>query len=337
MLHAAPFVLRVSVIIVYRRTTMNAEALRQADPLHRWWYALKPQSWPKLLVPALMGQALGVAATGSLSYSALLVGGAFSIADLVYVVLLNDFGDRQVDELKRRMFALGCSPKTIPDGLLSAPALLVAGIAAGGMALLIAVGGAIVLSRPWLGLMALGSLALFWAYTFAPLKLNYRGGGELLEMVGVGAALPWINGYLQSGLVFHPIFWLLPSFVALSLASALASGLADEESDRAGGKRTFTTTWGNQRVRRAVEGLVVLAGVTWGAVALSGVTGVPAWVVGAPLAFLMWHGRAMRISSKAAVTNAFRAQGRYKHHLHLAIWRSTTTLSALLVLTSGAL
>ena len=27
----------------------------------RWWYAAKPDSWPKLLVPTLLGQALGLA------------------------------------------------------------------------------------------------------------------------------------------------------------------------------------------------------------------------------------------------------------------------------------
>ena len=40
---------------------------------------------------------------------------------------------------------------------------------------------------------------VFVAYTLPPLRLNYRGGGELLEMLGVGLALPLYNVYLQAG------------------------------------------------------------------------------------------------------------------------------------------
>ena len=34
------------------------------SPPARWWFALKPASWPKILVPAAVGQALGAAAAG---------------------------------------------------------------------------------------------------------------------------------------------------------------------------------------------------------------------------------------------------------------------------------
>ncbi|MFY0580091.1 hypothetical protein ACN28S_42835 [Cystobacter fuscus] len=37
----------------------------------RWWYALKPASWPKVFVPALFGQAMGAASAGRWSAGAL--------------------------------------------------------------------------------------------------------------------------------------------------------------------------------------------------------------------------------------------------------------------------
>ena len=40
----------------------------------RWWYALKPGSWPKLVVPALLGQAIGVSAAGASDYLIYLTG-----------------------------------------------------------------------------------------------------------------------------------------------------------------------------------------------------------------------------------------------------------------------
>ena len=68
----------------------------------RWVYAAKPASWPKLLVPSLLGQGLGVAATGHLDVAALLLGLVFSVFDLLFIVFLNDWGDRDVDRIKRR-------------------------------------------------------------------------------------------------------------------------------------------------------------------------------------------------------------------------------------------
>ncbi len=312
---------------------MHVESM---SPAGRWWYALKPASWPKVLVPALFGQAVGAATAGQVSAGALVFGGAWMIADVAFIVLLNDWGDREVDALKRRMFPRGCSPKTIPDGILPARALLLAGLGAGVVALLVAWAAGVALERPLLLPLAALGLGLFAAYTLPPSRFNYRGGGEVLEMVGVGGVLPALHAYAQCG-TWAPA-WLLalaPGLLALALASALASGLSDEESDRAGGKRTFTTLLGNTAVRRSTEVLVGLGVVLWLGVAGWGAGEVPpAWAV-VPAALLtgVFGVRLVR-GSPAAVTNAFSAQSVYKLELHRAIWWGTVVLSAL-VLVAG--
>ncbi|HEU4533400.1 MAG TPA: UbiA family prenyltransferase, partial [Polyangiaceae bacterium] len=302
-----------------------------AGPARRWLYALKPASWPKLLVPALFGQALGYAQTGSFSTAGLAFGALFTVCDLVYIVLLNDWGDREVDALKRRLFPDGCSPKTIPDGILPATHVLAAGLAAGLALLATALAADARLGRPGLVVASALSLALFASYTFRPFALNYRGGGELLEMAGVGVVLPWLNAYLQGGRALGPLYLaLLPGCALLALASALASGLSDEASDRQGGKTTATTSLGNRPVRAAIEALVALGALAWAAAAAA--PAVPAWAVAPALVALAWHGRALRAASGAAVTNAFRAQGAYKGHLHRAVWQATLWLSAAIAL-----
>ena len=92
----------------------------------RWLYALKVASWPKLLAPMLLGQAIGGVTAGAWSPAATLLGLAHAVALTCAIVLLNDFADRQVDALKRRLFPEGCSAKTIPDGILGAQAVLLA-------------------------------------------------------------------------------------------------------------------------------------------------------------------------------------------------------------------
>ena len=295
----------------------------------RWWYALKPASWPKVFVPALFGQAVGAATAGHLSLGALAFGVLWMAADVSFIVLLNDWGDREVDTLKRRMFPKGCSPKTIPDGILPAGAVLAGGLAAGGVALLLAWGAGLALERPLLLPLAAGGLLLFAAYTLPPLRLNYRGGGELLEMVGVGGVLPTLHAYAQCG-QWAPAWWvaLAPGLLVLSLSSALASGLSDEESDRAGGKRTFTTGWGNAVVRRGAEVSLGAGLLLWLAASCLAEDAPPlAAVVPAVVLALPFGVRLVR-RSPSAVTNALGAQSAYKGELHRAIWWGTFALSA---------
>jgi 1,4-dihydroxy-2-naphthoate octaprenyltransferase len=294
-----------------------------------WIAAAKPASWPKLLVPTALGQALGFAAAGRLSLAALGVGVLFAVLDLLFIVFLNDWGDREVDAIKRRMFPRS-SRKTLPDGLLPARQLLVAGLLAGGLALGLSALAGWLLDRPWLAPFAAGALLVFVAYTLPPLRLNYRGGGELLEMLGVGVVLPWLHHYLQSGaLTPGPGFGLLPGFALMSLASAIASGLSDERSDRRGGKRTVVSTLGN----RVGRGATLAAGFGGAALLAAGPSldpGLPSWCALPAAGLALFHLGGAASESSAAVTDAFEAQRRLKGHLHRAIWRGALLAAALL-------
>lgn len=299
-------------------------------PAKRWLYALKPASWPKLLVPALLGQAIGYGATAEFSILAFAFGALFTALFTAYVVFLNDWGDRDIDALKRSMFPDGCSPKTIPDGVLAGRHLLLAGLVAGVAALGLAVSASFTIDRPLLIPGAGACLALFFAYTLPPLRLNYRGGGELLEALGVGVALPWLNAYAQSGEVLPLGFSaVIPGFAFLALASAVASGLSDEVSDRRGGKRTFATALGNAKARRFVELAMLIGALCWAAAIFFADLEIKIGCLVA--ASTVWdYLKLVFRQSPSAVTNAFPAQGIYKQLLHRGIWRSTTYLSVLL-------
>lgn len=301
----------------------------------RWWFALKPASWPKLLVPAFFGQTLG-AATGrtAWSWAAAATGLLFTLCLLAFIVLLNDWGDQRVDTIKRQMFPRGCSPKTIPDGVLPARQLLIVGLLAGLLGLLVSVLGGLWLRLPFLGWLGAICLAVFVAYTLPPLKLNYRGGGELLEALGVGALLPGLNAQLQSRSLSldHAALGVLPGAVLLALSSALVSGLSDEESDRVGGKHTVTTWIGNGRTRRAAELCLGLGVIAWLVAAALWPRVIVWWAVVPAVAVVVGHGRRVVRMSPRAVTNAFAAQGAYKLELHRALWRGHLLLGLLLAM-----
>lgn len=298
--------------------------MSRPSALERLRFALKPASWPKLLVPAALGVGLGVDVTGSLSIAALLAMLGLTILDLVFVVCLNDWGDQEVDALKRRMFP-ETSKKTIPDGVMSAGALFSLGIAAGLMALAVSLPVGVLLDRPRLPALVAAALALFWLYSLPPVRLNYRGGGELLEALGVGLVLPALGSYLQSGVLFGPSATVLVGWTLLALASAIASGLSDERSDAAGGKRTFVTMLGNRAARRAIEVSCALGPALWLTAAFFVESGPPRIVaiVAALTALDGWPTLWKR--SDGATTDAFGAIQHYKSALHGSIWRAGLT------------
>ncbi|MGE0785848.1 MAG: prenyltransferase [Sandaracinaceae bacterium] len=295
----------------------------------RWRFAAKPPSWPKILVPALLGQALGVAAVARLDPVALGIGVALAVCDVLFIVFLNDWADRDVDRIKREMFPRS-SKKTIPDGVLSARALLAAGALAGLGALAVATVGSLALDRPWLIPITIVGLLVFATYSLPPLRLNYRGGGELLETIGVGLLTPIAHAYLQSGeLVPRVGSGSLMGLAALSLASAVASGLSDERSDREGGKRTVVTMLGNRIARALIESLTYAGAALWLLAPIFDST-TPGLAGGGAGALVLVHALAMRRLSRAAETDAFDAQRAYKAELHRGIWRGALWLAMLL-------
>lgn len=299
----------------------------------RFLYAVKPASWPKLLVPAAVGQALGGLSAGTWSWSGAAIGLAFTTALLVHVVLLNDWFDVRVDAIKRQMFPDAGAPKTIPDAILHPQSVLLAGLGAGLCAASLALCGEILVERPGLTLAGLGCIGLLLAYSAPPIRFNDRGFGELLEALGVGAVLPWLNAYLQSGqLLPVNLVLVLPGLTMLALASAIASGLADEESDLAGGKSTFTTQFGNAEARRAAEYSLLGGALCWAIVARLAPHSLHPFAVTAGLAAIVWHMRTVMSTSPRATTNAFAEISRYKGALHRAVWDGALALTAVSVL-----
>lgn len=289
----------------------------------KWIYALKIKSWPKLLVPCFLGQFYGIAESGNVHLVPLLFGFSLTIFLLGYIVLLNDFADETVDTIKRTRFPDSCSPKTIPDKILSRNAVFWAGLIFGGICLFLSLIADFLISSYLFSGFALISLLVFAGYSLPPIRLNYRGGGEILELGGVGLVLPLFHFFLQNGIVFSKSYcFLLGISTLFACASALASGLSDEESDREGGKTTFVLLLGNQVVRNIIASLMVVSSLLLGSFLyiylemFSSLGGCLILFVNLYFTFQMfrWH--------KSSVTNAFSAQKHYKDQIHFAIWGS---------------
>jgi 1,4-dihydroxy-2-naphthoate octaprenyltransferase len=186
---------------------------------------------------------------------AVLLGAPFSLSRILvgYLVLLpahlsisysNDYFDVEVDKYDKPTFFSGGSgilvnhPGSRKPARWTAIALIVFSLALG-------IVFQIVYSFPiwFLGLVVLGNL-LGWFYTAPPLRLVYRGLGELSMIFSIGLLIPGF-GYLvtrgqmnQDGLLF------ITPLMLYGLAFILTVEIPDMESDRLGNKMTWVARKG---------------------------------------------------------------------------------------------
>jgi 1,4-dihydroxy-2-naphthoate octaprenyltransferase len=223
-----------------------------------WLRASRLPAQSYLALPLLLGQALHVAAGGALSPAILVLTHLFGVLDQLAIVYANDVADRETDALNTTATIFSGGSRVLVEGALSARALGVAALVAASLALGCGVALACLFGR-WLCVPGAAlALLLLWLYSYPPARLSYRGGGELLQMLGVGALLPPFGYHAQSGELRAFPWSLLAVLLPAQLACALATTLPDEPSDRASRKRTAAVLLGPRAVRAVIALLQVV-------------------------------------------------------------------------------
>ena len=219
----------------------RAERRIAGVPVRVWWRAARPFSFTATYIPITLGAVLAPATVGlpvRLLLFALTLGGALAVHAGANMV--NDYYDHinGVDDAD----SLGPS-KAIQQGLLTPRQMLVGGIVA--FASGAAIGLGLAATRGWqVLLLGLVCLPLAFFYTGWPLRLAYRGMGEIIVGVFMGPVMTLGAYFVQTrGFGLAPALLSLP--VALLVAAIMhANNLRDIEPDRARGKRTVATLLG---------------------------------------------------------------------------------------------
>jgi 1,4-dihydroxy-2-naphthoate polyprenyltransferase len=169
----------------------------------------------------------------------------------------NEYADYQTDALTRRTPFSGGSG-VLPRGEISRRTALVAAwvalIAGAGLALLGVAGG--LLSWRSVGVLAVGAFG-GWMYSLPPLKLAWRGWGELDNAVLGGLVLSLYGYVVQSGQFDGRVLLACVPLTGLVFLNLLATTWPDRRADAQAGKRTLATRWPASRLWR----LYVLVGV----------------------------------------------------------------------------
>ena len=228
---------------------------RDVTRMKSWIQASRPLAHINIAVPLLLGQAAAWHVTGRFSWFWFMAALFWGVLDHLFVIYANDFADREADSGRRTVLSGGSG--VIPEGKLS-PQQVKRAAQAAAIALLLYSCTLAVLGRTWTPLYGLAALLLMLFYSFAPVRLSYRGGGELLQGVGVGVGLPSLGYYLQTEGLFAP-GWIIGPAALLGVCSNVLTALPDVEDDAQAGKRTWPVRHGMASARRFASGGVAFA------------------------------------------------------------------------------
>ena len=234
------------------------------QPWSAWLQASRPLASANVAIPLVLGQALAFGAHGRFSWS--LFGSVQLIGVFIqlFIVFANDFADRDADALNDSPSFMSGGSRVIQEGKLPADSLRQAAWIMLGAQVIAAAYLAIAHQLWWTPvLIGVGAL-LLWAYSFPPLRLSFRGQGELLQGLGVGVVLPVTGFYAQAGsFEALPILGMAPCFL-LGYVGNLLTALPDYPGDKAADKRTYAVRFGQFEARRhALQMLLVAIAFGW--------------------------------------------------------------------------
>ncbi len=236
-----------------------------ARPGRAFWRGVWRVSDPKITLASVAGMTLATAlaaAEGALSWGwlAVTVAGVFCVEAAKNAsgeVYDWDSGtDQAVAEADRSPFSGG--KRVLVDGLMSRREAF--GVALVAYLLCALAGLAIVLWRQpavlWFGLVG---MALAFFYHAPPVKLSYRGLGELAVGLAYGPVITAGTFLVQRGTVSVEVVLLSLPLGLLITAFLWINEFPDRKADASAGKRTLVVQLGPDRAARAFTAIVLAA------------------------------------------------------------------------------
>lgn len=249
---------------------------RVRNKLLAWVAALRLQFHPMVWGAYGLGVATALQPSGTLALAPFWLGLACLFALEAATVFVNELVDWESDRHNRHAGPFTGGSRVLVDGLLTRHDLGIGtGVAlavSATLALLLPAGGA------YLPLGLLAVLAI--GYTAPPLKLCWRGLGEI-DVAATHSVLVLLFGHmLQGGRLADPLPWAvgLPLFFSI-LPSITLSGIPDHDADRAAGKRTLAVLLGPRGAVRFAQGATIVTVLAAAALQFAGpFTDVFGWI-----------------------------------------------------------
>jgi 1,4-dihydroxy-2-naphthoate octaprenyltransferase len=168
----------------------------------------------------------------------------FGIADHLFIVFANDVADEQADRMNPSPTLVSGGSRVLSEELLSRASLVRGAWGAFGLTCAFTLALAHHGQRASVLVLGLSAILLLASYSFQPLRLSYRGGGEVLQGLGVGVVLPALGYMAQAGTWDRfDVLWLSPPFL-VGCAGNVLTALPDAPADALACKRTLAVRLG---------------------------------------------------------------------------------------------
>jgi 1,4-dihydroxy-2-naphthoate octaprenyltransferase len=226
-----------------------------------------------------LGAATAVAGGAAVHWRLSLWGQLVVTATQLMTHYANDYFDLEADRANTTPTRWSGGSRVLPGGALPPTVALAAALVLGAAALAAAVALAarargVPLALP----LALGMIALSWAYSAPPMRLHSRGVGELTTALVVTLLTPLYGYYLQARALGPALFLAVLPLCGLQFAMLLAIEFPDAVGDAAGGKRTLVVRHGTAFAARLYA---VVVGVSFVALPVLVWAGLPGRVAAA--------------------------------------------------------
>jgi 1,4-dihydroxy-2-naphthoate octaprenyltransferase len=224
-----------------------------------WLRAIRPQFLTATAVPVVLGSVAAWRDAGGLLWPRFWLAAVGALLIHIGSNLANEYGDHLsgADVKSPELTPLSGGSHVIQEGLVAPRSILLASVVS------LALGAALGLYLNSLArgnvILLIGLVGIFLGYFYSrpPLKLGYRGLGEVAVGVGFGPLMVGGSYYVQAErLPAHVLLLSLP--IGLLIAAVLLiNGFPDRETDLVAGKRTLVVLLGPRRAALLYRALLV--------------------------------------------------------------------------------
>ncbi|MDZ4725715.1 MAG: prenyltransferase [Leptospira sp.] len=215
------------------------------NTIFSWLQAARIPSQSYIFIPLLLGQTISYVQNNEWNWTYFILIHAFGLFMQLYIIFANDYADFETDLKNKTATIFSGGSRVLVQGKIKKSTLLKAAKVMALLSFIVSIFLSFYHFNYLIVVLCLTGLLLLNQYSYPPLKLSYRGGGELLQMLGVGLVLP-IFGYLgQFGEMKNFPIEIFAFLLPINLSCAIATSLPDEPSDNESHKRTIVVVYGS--------------------------------------------------------------------------------------------
>ncbi|HQE94346.1 MAG TPA: 1,4-dihydroxy-2-naphthoate octaprenyltransferase [Candidatus Marinimicrobia bacterium] len=236
-----------------------------SDSLKLWLRVYRAPFLTASVAPVILGTSVGWYETGRINF----ISGLLALLGTIFAHfganIFNDYYDHLTgcDDNNLDFTPFSGGSRTIQNGLLTARQAFWAGLVAFLLVVLIGLLLIVYTGRPALIIFGIVGLAIGFLYTAIPVKLAYRGLGEIGIFIAFGPLIVIGASYVQTGTISFLAFLASVPAGLLVMLILYANEILDEKADRSADKNTIIVKIANRNTALKIYRLILYVVPIW--------------------------------------------------------------------------